>query len=298
METGQHTYHDQGLRQGITERRQRVTEHPRRIAKCCLLAISAAVCVSLGSAAAQANDTAATQTGGFYVGALAGVGAARSTDMQQRGAVHLLLGKLPIDAKGPTESSTRTHLGGLQLGYEFDSWQHRPQWHITPTAELEAVYMGKHSPTGEMPVHPAFLGMQYVTVPTQIGLAMLNAGLIFKTPYSEKVLPMLGIGAGAAFVSITGADSANPSEPGINHFNSDPDASDTALALQFKAGVKIRMSTRLDLLAEYRYLTIDATHYRFGETDYPGEHQPTDSWRLDMDRQQFNFFAAGFHYRF
>lgn len=262
------------------------------------LAITAAVCLCLGSTAAQADSTAATQTGGFYVGALAGVGAARSTDLQQRGAVHLLLGKLPIDAKGPTESSTRTHLGGLQLGYEFDSWQHRPQWHITPTAELEAVYMGKHSPTGEMPVHPAFLGMQYVTVPTQIGLAMLNAGLIFKTPYSEKVLPMLGIGAGAAFVSITGADSANPSEPGINHFNSDPDASDTALALQFKAGVKIRMSTRLDLLAEYRYLTIDATHYRFGETDYPGEHQPTDSWRLDMDRQQFNFFAAGLHYRF
>ncbi len=257
---------------------------------------SAALCLC---ALATAPGASAGTGHGFYLGAAAGAGDVMATDLRQRGAVHLGPGKLPIDAEGPTEHRTRVHLGSLQLGYDFAPWQTaQSPWGITPALELEGIYIDKHSPTGNMPVHPAFLGTQYVTVPTRAGLLMGNALLTFRTPWADSVFPVLGVGAGAAFVSIRGADSANPGEPGINHFNSDPDASDTAFALQLRAGLNIKLGANLHLLTEYRYLTIDATRYTFGATDYPGEHQPTDRWRLDMARQKYHLVTAGIHYRF
>src|SRR3546814_7909204 len=39
------------------------------------------------------------------------------------------------------------------------------KWGLKPAAELEGIYLGKHSPTGTMPVRPRFLGTQYVTIP-------------------------------------------------------------------------------------------------------------------------------------
>ncbi len=237
---------------------------------------------------------------GAYVGAFGGVGASIATNLKQRGAVHINERfSLPIHANGSTGSSTRVGVGGLQLGYEWDAW--RPAaatWGVRPAAELEGIYIGRHSPTGEMPVRPAALGTQYVTVPTKVGLLMANLVFTFETPYSNRVLPYVVVGAGAAFVSIKGSDSANPMEPGINHFNSDPDASDTAFAMQLKAGVKTEVRKNLHFFAEYRYLSIDATRYTFGATDYPGLHLPTAKWKVDMGRQNYNLFLAGLQYRF
>src|SRR5690606_7290349 len=119
-----------------------------------------------------------------------------------------------------------------------------------------------------------------------------------KTPYSDRIFPYLGVGAGVAFTSVKGSDSANPSEPGINHFNSDPDASDTAFAMQFKVGVKGEISKNLYLFTEYRYLSISSTSYTFGSTDYPGVHLPTASWQVGMGRQHYNFVVAGLQYKF
>src|SRR5690606_20938403 len=112
------------------------------------------------------------------------------------------------------------------------------------------------------------------------------------------VFPYIGIGAGMARLSIKGSDSANPSEPGINHFNSDPDASDTAFAVQLKAGFKGQISKNVRLFAEYRYLSINATDYKFGATDYPGVHLPTAPWHVDLGRQKYNLFVAGLQYKF
>ncbi len=236
---------------------------------------------------------------GFYVGAFGGTGASIATSLQQRGAV--LINErisLPIHAKGSTESSTRVGLGGAQLGYEWGAKALGDAWSVRPALELEGIYIGKHSPTGVMPVRPQALGTQYVTVPTQAGLLLANAILTFDTPYSDKFSPYLGLGAGVARVSIKRADSFNPMEPGINHFNSDPDASDTAFAVQLRAGFKMHLNKQLQLFTEYRYLSINSTRYTFGATDYPGLHLPTKDWRVDMGRQKYNLFVAGLHYRF
>lgn len=237
---------------------------------------------------------------GAYAGIFGGAGASIGKSLRQRGAVHINdRFSLPIDAQGSTGSSKSLGLAGLQLGYEWDAW--RPgstNWGLRPAVELEGIYLGKHSPTGEMPVHPAALGTQYVTVPTKVGLLMANAVFSFETPYSSKVFPYVGAGAGVAWVSIKNSYSDNPMEPGINHFNSDPDASATAFAMQFKAGIRAQISKKLHVFTEYRYLTVAPTRYNFGATDYPGLHLPTADWRVDMGRQKYNLFVAGLQYRF
>ncbi len=252
------------------------------------------------TAAAPGAAAETSGQGGVYLGAFGGVGASIATSLQQRGAVHVNERfSLPIHAKGSTSSSTSVSLGGLHLGYEWP--RHalgQSNWAVKPAVELEGIYIGKHSPTGEMPVRPQALGMQYVTVPTTLGLVMANAVFTFDTPYSDRVQPYIGAGAGVAFVSIKGSDSANPSETGINHFNSDPDASDSAFAMQIKAGLKAQVNKQLSLFTEYRYLTVDSTSYTFGATDYPGLHLPTATWRVNMGRQKFNLFVAGLQYRF
>ncbi len=237
---------------------------------------------------------------GIYVGAFGGVGASIATSLQQRGAVHVNERfNLPIHARGSTSSSTSVGLGGVHVGYEWNRMNlGQSSWGVKPAVELEGIYIGKHSPMGEMPVRPTALGMQYVTVPTTVGMVLANAVFTFDTPYSKRIKPYVGAGAGVAFVSIKGSDSANPSEPGINHFNSDPDASDSAFAMQIKAGVKAQVNKNLSLFTEYRYVSVDSTRYSFGATDYPGVHLPTAPWRVDMGRQKYNLFVAGLQYRF
>lgn len=243
-----------------------------------------------------------TNTQGPYVGVFGGVGAAIGTSLQQKGGVYLrppaTSPVLPILAKGSTGSSNSVGLGGAHLGYEWKPLNLGSNWALKPAAEFEGMYIGKHSPTGKMPVRPQALGMQYVNVPTTAGVFLANAVFTFDTPYSKKVFPYVGVGAGVAVVSIKGSSSDNPSEPGINHFNSDPDASDTALALQFKAGLKGEVAKNLFLFAEYRYLSIDSTRYTFGATDYPGLHLPTKEWDVRMGRKSFNLFVAGLQYKF
>ncbi|WP_397473112.1 outer membrane protein [Pusillimonas sp.] len=268
-----------------------------RIPSLSAAALALAAMAPAGAFAQQAPDNQ-----GMYIGIFGGLGAATATSLQQRGAVILPpdspIPLLPINAQGSTSSSTNVALGGAHLGYEWNRLKLGPNWGLRPAAEIEGIYIGKHSPTGEMPVMPRFLGMQYVTVPTTAGVFLANAIFTFETPYSKRILPYLGVGAGMAFVSIKGADSANPSEPGINHFNSGPNASDSAFAMQIKAGLKGEISRNLTLFAEYRRLSINATSYKFGATDYPGVHLPTHTWKVDMGRQNYNLFVAGLQYKF
>lgn len=258
---------------------------------------AAALCVCVFDAGPSAAEDSVRDEG-VYLGVFGGVGTSFATRLQQRGKVHISERfSLPINALGST-SNANVKLGGIQLGYEGQWRADGSGWALKPSVQLEGIYIGEHSPVGEMPVHPSALGTQYVTVPTRVGLGMANAMFTFDTPYSDRIFPYLGVGVGVALVSIKGSDSANPMEPGINHFNSDPDASDTAFAMQMKVGLKARVNKNLHLFTEYRYLTIDNTRYSFGATDYPDRHLPTDAWQVDMGRQEYNLFVVGLQYRF
>lgn len=257
--------------------------------------------LSLLSAASLCYWPAAFSEPSAYIGLFGGHGAASSTSLQQKGAVLLPspLPPLPINASGNTGGNTHVSLAGIQAGYEWSALDlGDSKWALKPALELEGIYLGKHSPQGTMPVIPRALGTQYVTIPMTAGVFLANAVFSLQTPYSSKVFPYIGAGAGVAVVSIKDSDSANPSEPGINHFNSDPNASDSALALQFKAGIKGEITKNLSLFAEYRYLSIYSTSYNFGSTDYPGVHFPTKRWHVNLGRQNYNLFVAGLQYKF
>lgn len=264
---------------------------------------SIALAAGLGlSPVSWAQDAAqgTASTGGFYMGVLGGLGSSHATSLRQRGTVLLPhpLPNLPIDAAGDTDTQ-RLGMGGIQLGYEWDGL--RPgqgQWGWRPAVELEGLYLGKHTPKGTMPVHPAFLGTQYVTVPTRGYLLMANGVMALETPYSRRFFPYLGLGVGVARLSISGADSANPLEPGINHFNAGSSAHGTAFAYQVRLGIRGQLTPALSVFTEYRHLGIARSRYTFGRTDYPGEHPPTDRWDVRMGRLKYDMFVVGLQYRF
>lgn len=259
-------------------------------------AMFALIC-SLGSGPCFASDTPGGQ--GFYIGLFGGAGTASSMSARQEGGFYLpgpLNTRVGVDAQGKTGGEPVGVLG-LQAGYEWKRQTFGPsEWGLKPAAELEGLYIGQQSPVGDMPINPSVLGTQYVTLPMTVGVVLANAVFTVQTPWSSKIFPYLGVGAGVARLSIQGANSTNPSEPGINHFDSWPDASATAFAMQFKAGVKGEVARNLLLFAEYRHLTINPTQYTFGETLPP--HLPTDSWTVSLGRQSYNLFVAGLQFRF
>ena len=204
--------------------------------------------------------------------------------------------RVGVDAQGKTGGEPVGVLG-LQAGYEGKRQTFgQSEWALKLAAELEGIYIGQQSPVGDMPITPSVLGTQDVTLPMTVGVVLANAVLTVQTPWSSKIFPYLGVGAGVARLSIQGATSTNPSEPGINHFNSRPDASATAFALQFKVGLKGEVARNLLLFAEYRHLTINPTQYTFGETLSP--HLPTDAWTVSLGRQSYNLFVAGLQIKF
>jgi len=252
---------------------------------------------AFGAGACFAADASREQ--GPYLGLFGGVGSASSTSLRQQGGFYLpgpLGRRVAVDADGRA-GSKNVALGGIQAGYEWHRLSFgETRWGLNPAAELEGIYIGKRSSAGGLPIDPHILGTQYVTLPMTAGVLLANAVFTLQTPYSNKVFPYVGVGAGVARVSIKGADSANPNEPGINHFDSDPNASDSAFAMQFKAGLKGELANNLFLFAEYRYLSISSTRYTFGETLPP--HLPTDSWDVSLGRQNYNIFAVGLQYKF
>lgn len=261
-----------------------------------LIPLFALIC-SFGSSPCFASDTPSGQ--GVYIGVFGGAGTASSMSARQEGGFYLpgpLNTRVGVDAQGKTGGEPVGVLG-LQAGYEWKRQTFgQSEWGVKPAAELEGLYIGQQSPVGDMPITPSVLGTQYVTLPMAVGVVLANAVLTVQTPWSSRIFPYLGVGAGVARGSIQGANSTNPSEPGINHFDSWPEASATAFALQFKAGLKGEVAKNLLLFAEYRHLSINPTRYTFGETLPP--HLPTDSWTVSLGRQSYNLFVASLQFRF
>lgn len=262
-----------------------------------LSAFFALLCGFAASVCWAADDSGAP---GAYIGLFGGLGSAASTGARQQGGFYLpgpLKTRVNVDANGQTGGPTPVGLLGLQAGYE---WQRLPlgpsDWALKPAVELEGLYIGKHTPVGDMPITPGVLGTQFVTLPTTVGVLLANVVFTFQTPYSGRIFPYLGVGAGMARVWIQGANSTNPSEPGVNHFDSGSDASASAFAMQFKAGLKGEVAKNLLLFAEYRYLSINSTGYTFGSTLPP--HFPTDTWQVSLGPQTYNLFVAGLQVRF
>ncbi|WP_428681687.1 hypothetical protein [Reyranella sp.] len=229
-------------------------------------ALFALIC-SLGSSPCFAADTTSGQ--GCYIGLFGGAGAASSMSARQEGGFYLpgpLNTRVGVDAQRKTGGEPVGVLGP-QAGYKGKRQTFGPsEWALKPAAELEGLYIGQQSPVGDMPITPGVLETQYVTLPMTVGVVLANAVFTVRMPWSSRIFRYLGVGAGVARISIQGANSTNPGEPGINHFDSGPDASATAFAMQFKARLKGEVARNLLLFGEYRHLTINSTQYTLGQT--------------------------------
>lgn len=236
---------------------------------------------------------------GMYLGAFGGIGSLGATSMQQVGTV-LTSDPFPdinVDGRGSADSVVAPVVG-VQLGYELGKWDApSSEWGVGIAAEVEGLYLTAE-PKGVLDIDPYLLGTQYVSLPLNVGALLVNAVFTVRTPYSEFVTPYVGVGAGYGAVFIDGSNSTNPSEPGINHFNSEPDASSGGLALQAKIGVRAGISSSWSVFTEFRHIYIGSTEYTFGDTDYPGEHLPTTKWNVDLGEQNYNLWVSGVSYHF
>jgi len=125
--------------------------------------------------------------------------------------------------------------------------------------------------------------------------AVFLANMVASFPTSYAGLtPYVGIGIGAANVSINGADSlqTGPPEAGVNHFNSNPDSSAWTFAGLVKAGVRVPLGGNAYVFGEYRYLYVGSTEQTFGSTVFPG-HAETSPWTVNLGGTSFQLATAG-----
>lgn len=259
----------------------------------CLLALSASVAYSGAMGAESINSP-----GKVYVGVFGGGGAVNSTDISQFGTAYYLElagGPLAVNAFGTAESSSMGMVGG-HIGY---AWGNNMGLHlpITPAVELEGYYMGGaqleahdfSNDTARLPEHD-FL----VTYPLKTGVFLVNAVLNANDSVFGRFRPYVGVGIGSAVVSISGATATqlSPPEPGINHYNADPNDKAVTFAAQPKIGVHVDLSPRTRVFAEYRYLYLSQTSYTFGSTVVSG-HVATSPWQVSINPQHYNMGTIG-----
>lgn len=240
------------------------------------------------------TETKSSPCKGYYVGAFGGMGRSNTFDVSQNGAAFFPLssgGPLPVVAKGSAEDDTYG-FGGLHVGYE---WLRSvpAKWYFTQAVEIEGYYASTTkkatltNPTDRLALH------QFKdTFPTNMGVILAN--WLFVLNNKSIVSPYVGIGVGTAILSVHGACAAQvaPPEPGINHFNSNPDDTDWVFATQGKAGLRFDFFKHMRLFAEYRFLYLTSSDYTFGSTKYP-THVASTKWQVHFDGICNNMFAVG-----
>lgn len=251
------------------------------------------------------GEVVAPTLSGFYLGGFGGWGSLNDFQVTQSGVamfsptlndegIGSLREPLAIDGVGNVGSNT-IGFGGIHLGYEWLV----PAWGVTPAIELEGIYFSKTFDT-ELDNSSIVLTEHNFddSFPTKTGVVLINGVIQLNCFRMNMLHPYIGIGLGAAILSITDADSlqTRPPEPNVNHFNSNEDSSDWAFAAQAKAGLRFALSEHWQLFAEYRFLYLGNTEFTFGSTAYP-THVPTTSWKVDFNNMYTNAGALGIEYK-
>ncbi|MFA5955592.1 outer membrane protein [Hyphomicrobium sp.] len=264
------------------------------------LKLTLAIIVIFMAAPAVAADRSlpgqATPARGVYVGVFGGGGFGSTTDVTQLGTAFFSEaegGPLAVNATGRTDSGGVGFVGG-QIGYE---WSHGSV--VLPAFEIEGLYLDAgtrratlQNPTDRLPEHTFDDSFP-------MNNAVVLANLVLSLPTSYGVTPYFGGGIGGARVAIDGAHSlqTNPTEAGINHFNSGPDSTAWSFAAQAKVGVRVALGSNAYVFGEYRYLYVGSTDQIFGPTVYP-THVPTTAWTERFGETSYNLATAGIGFNF
>ncbi|MBL8799519.1 MAG: outer membrane beta-barrel protein, partial [Planctomycetia bacterium] len=189
---------------------------------------------------------------------------------------------------------------GLHIGREFSGrWLGDSGWALLPAAEFEGFYFaGTANATVSDPANRLNGHVFDTSYPMDNGAFLTNVVVSLYNP-SAILSPYVGLGVGAANISIGGADSLQvvPPEPGVNHFNSDTSSSAWGFAFQFKVGARIPLGERAYVFAEYRYLFVSSTTQTFGSTVAPG-HVPTTPWTVHFGDMNNHLAVGGIGFSF
>ncbi len=210
-------------------------------------------------------------------------------------------GPIAVNATGVSQSSG-FWLVGANIGY---NWFTKPLsqtgFNISPSIELEGLYIGQHTITGpyqnntysRLPEH-----IFQLVLPIDIGVALVNMVFDFNHKNYPKLHGYLGLGWGAAIPSIANAKAYQiiPAEPGVNHFSGDPSDTALAFAAQPKIGLLFDCNSRVSVFGEYHFLYLSNTDYQFGST-IAGGHVATTDWLLKMGPQLFNIGIFGIRFK-
>jgi hypothetical protein len=278
------------------------------INKTLLIQFSMKVILSSISLMSVCHAEATTNGRGVYLGLFGGGGSLSNTSIEQTGISFGKDGKANtnVAAQG-TSGNTGASIGGAHVGYEFDGWNlggKESGWALNPTAEIEGYYLGSNPSAYAVNPLATFKHDFSIQMPIDAGVFLVNTIFSFKTPYTNNITPYFGGGIGGATLSVSGASSEQltPAETGLNHFNTNPNASGSAFAASAKAGLRAEVYNHFSLFAEYRYLFINSSSYSFGNTNgasqgYPN-HNVTTPWNVNLGSQNYNMAVAGFEYSF
>ena len=251
------------------------------------------VLLALSGAEIQAGtmgpvEIAATQK--VYFSIFGGGGSSNRVNVNQYGTAlfaEAIGGPLAVNAFGRTDRRNAGMIGG-NVGYQFSDIllnSFSSQTSLSPAIELEGYYLGKstfsahdiNNDTTRLAEHD-FL----VTYPLRTGVFLVNTVLNFNSANYSRWSPYVGAGIGAAVLSISNAGSLQvaPPEPGVNHYNGNPNDKTSAFAAQAKAGLNFAVTEHLSIFAEYRFLYIANANFTFGSTVFPG-HAATTSNQLE-----------------
>jgi hypothetical protein len=137
-----------------------------------------------------------------------------------------------------------------------------------------------------------------------------NAATNFTLSYdiSSKISVNGALGVGFAAISLKEAESLQVSpasanaeyettnENGggpVNHFNSQPNASNNLMTAQFRLGTKIQLTKKAALKIDARGIYQERGNFTFGSTQYT-DHAPTDNWSYMIDGGFTYMITAGF----
>ena len=251
-------------------------------------------------AMAESKDCAHWWSDKAYIGIFGAAGSFKTNNITQSGTA-LYTPPLSVNAQGDGSSDT-FGMVGIQVGYKWTNFltqKENSAWSILPATEIEGYYINGTVNGGNLVNETDRLDLHTFSVsyPMNTGVFLLNGVFNLNNANYKKIQPYVGVGLGTAVVSIHGATSTqtNPEEPGINHYNSDSDASDWTLAFQTKAGLNFNLANNTNVFLEYRFLSLSPTDYTFGSTQY-ATHIPTTPWQVDMGTMYYNMAAMGIQY--
>lgn len=240
----------------------------------------------------------------FYVGIFGGGGSSNKINVNQYATAYLLEasgGPLAVDAFGTLNSESSAFFG-LQLGYQMQeillSSTPSARWTLSPAIELEGYGMNNSSFNAAVVNNTDRLDAHdfAVTYPMSRNVFLGNMVIGFNNP-CLMVHPYIGFGIGSALMRITGATAiqTDPLEAGLNHYNSNSNASDSAFAGQIKLGLSYDFNQYVSVFADYRWLYIASSSFVFGSTVVPG-HSATSSWQVSLDAQKYNLANLGLRF--